>query len=405
MIPNNGSRFYKIKVSGFLVLGSFLNFFFPFLIAKSLTVQSFGIFAVLWAEITIFSYVLSGVQTHVAVVTTKAIVQGELKPKDYVFDPFTARFLRILALPVLLILLVGLVSGANGTVRNLCYFAAVAIPTTSLTAITLGKLQGNNEPLYFFRTVFFITLAKILWVPIFFSFSDSPLYFIFSLMLIQLSLILLASWSNPVRNALQFDQLDGFLVKIVSLSLVFWSFLNSDTLLARGQLSLEMSGLYSAASSLSKVPIALTAILLIIYLPRVTELDAQEKSSSRLRRYIYTFVIFQHVVFYLLSNYFGTFMIQILLGEKYSGSYQMFVWLSLISGAFSILLVYFTLNVNKLARKNVYISLFVLFGNIVILGTINMEIQIFIVLFGLFAFIMLVLNVLLIRFSKKQRIT
>jgi O-antigen/teichoic acid export membrane protein len=400
MISNNGSQLYKIKIFSLLVLGALLNFLFPFLIAKSLSVQSFGIFAVLWAEITIFSYVLNGVQTHVAVVTTKAIVQGELQPIDYVLDPFTLRFIRILALPVLSFLFVGLMSGANGTVQNMCYFAALAIPVISLTAITLGKLQGNNEPLYFFRTVLFITVVKILWIPIFFSFSNSPLHFIFSLTLLQLGLILLVSWSNPVRNALQFDQLDRFLVKAVSINLVFWSLLNSDTLLARGQLSLEMSGLYSAASSLSKVPISLTVIIMIIYLPKVTELDVKEKSSTRLRRFIYTIVLFQHILFFLLTNYFGTSMIQIFLGEKYSESYHMFVWLSLVSGVFSILLVYFSLNLNQLTWKNIYISLSILLGHTIVLSTINVKIHFFIILFGIFGLIMLVSNVLLNKFSK-----
>jgi O-antigen/teichoic acid export membrane protein len=403
LLPDRGSRLYKIELASLLVLGSLLNFVFPFLIAKSISVQSFGIFVILWAEITIFSYMLTGVQTHVAIVTTEAIVQRKLEPKGYVYDPFTNQFFRILSLPVILLLILGLMSNTNDTFRNIFFFAALAIPVISITAITLGKLQGNNDPLNYFRIICLIAFTKILWVPIFFTFSISPYSFIYSLMLLQLGLILIIGWSNPVKHAIQIDQLSGVLVKVVTINLVFWAFLNSDTLLVRAHLSLEMSGLYSAASSLSKVPITLTAVLITIFLTRVIELEIHKESSSQLRKFIYSFVVFLHVTFFMLGYFFGPLLIKIFLGEKYSQSYQMFVLLNLITGVFSVLLVFISLNLNKISKRNVYVSVLVLLGHTVLLGTTRVTVEVFIFLFGFFALCMLIANMLIIKFSKSQK--
>jgi O-antigen/teichoic acid export membrane protein len=247
-----------------VLIASALNSVAPLLIAQNWGVENYGIFAGFWSLITIIGFATLAIQTTVATqTTTSSLLSKKGNTPRIHLDRFTLSLLIPSSMLVVLCALIAFFRPVTLLTSNWTLVAlSIVLFSSILSSIAFGRFVAskNFQKLYLINLL--LALLKIVTILLLALFDIPIRNLILVFVWEQLLTSLMLFWATQSYGRIQKSFLHSSNLKPSLLTLMVWSLFYADILLIRSLSSPEVSGLYAAASSLTKL--ALLPLTLIM---------------------------------------------------------------------------------------------------------------------------------------------
>ncbi len=297
------------------LLGGVINYIFQIILAKELSIVNYGYFSAIWSLLAAASLITSGFQNQSTVATTKSLDLTTLETKT---SSFVGSVLKVTSLASILIFANVLVFFDEKVQSKIgIMLVCVSVPISGLTAVVLGRLLGWKGPVPFLQMSLVLALTKLILAYFILIFSENVNLLIFILLLKQLivSTVVLRYENRHI------PKLSGKIYEIESLAVVltttlFWGLVYLDVPLFRLNADEVQSGMFSALSNLSKIPIILSASANSFLLS-----SGILKSDNKDNRKIIKVIFFGYLIIYAICiitfHFFGKNLVKYTIGAKY----------------------------------------------------------------------------------------
>ena len=326
---SNFSAYTKIAfvASVATVISAVLNFFYNVIVGRYLGPDSFGLLASLMSILGIFTIGTSGFQ----IATAKEIAKNKTDKSLLLFDRWTVKIISFGVISVLIFLLF---SPVIARLLNTSIYISASIClgglTASLFSVAIGRLQGASKFVEWQLWGVFATLLKLLGGLILALLGLSVFFFPISLALIALVVAFLIIYRTRTYGKVNLRFRSSAVISSSISMTLLWIITQFDIIFSRSQFSMNESGLYAAAATLSKsIPVAV-GLAGAIMLPKVAKKTHEGKTSNKeiLSLALVSFSIGSLMV--LVAILFRVPLILNLFGSQYSGATEILL-LSAIS--------------------------------------------------------------------------
>jgi hypothetical protein len=325
----NFSAYTKIAfvASVATVISAVLNFFYNVIVGRYLGPDSFGLLASLMSILGIFTIGTSGFQ----IATAKEIAKNKTDKSLLLFDRWTVKIISFGVISVLIFLLF---SPVIARLLNTSIYISASIClgglAASLFSVAIGRLQGASKFVEWQLWGVFSTLLKLLGGLILALLGLSVFFFPISLALIALVVAFLIIYRTRTYGKVNLRFRSSAVISSSISMTLLWIITQFDIIFSRSQFSMNESGLYAAAATLSKsIPVAV-GLAGAIMLPKVAKKTHEGKTSNKeiLSLALVSFSIGSLMV--LVAILFRVPLILNLFGSQYSGATEILL-LSAIS--------------------------------------------------------------------------
>jgi len=326
---SNFSAYTKIAfvASVATVISAVLNFFYNVIVGRYLGPDSFGLLASLMSILGIFTIGTSGFQ----IATAKEIAKNKTGKSLLLFDRWTVKIISFGVISVLIFLLF---SPFIARLLNTSIYISASICLSGLAAslfsVAVGRLQGASKFVEWQLWGVFSTLLKLLGGLILALLGLSVFFFPISLALIALVVAFLIIYRTRTYGKVNLRFRSSAVISSSISMTLLWIITQFDIIFSRSQFSMNESGLYAAAATLSKsIPVAV-GLAGAIMLPKVAKKTHEGKTSNKeiLSLALVSFSIGSLMV--LVAILFRVPLILNLFGSQYSGATEILL-LSAIS--------------------------------------------------------------------------
>ena len=326
---SNFSAYTKIAfvASVATVISAVLNFFYNVIVGRYLGPDSFGLLASLMSILGIFTIGTSGFQ----IATAKEIAKNKTDKSLHLFDRWTVKIISFGVISVLIFLLF---SPFIARLLNTSIYISASIClgglAASLFSVAIGRLQGASKFVEWQLWGVFSTLLKLLGGLILALLGLSVFFFPISLALIALVVAFLIIYRTRTYGKVNLRFRSSAVISSSISMTLLWIITQFDIIFSRSQFSMNESGLYAAAATLSKsIPVAV-GLAGAIMLPKVAKKTHEGKTSNKeiLNLALVSFSIGSLMV--LVAILFRVPLILNLFGSQYSGATEILL-LSAIS--------------------------------------------------------------------------
>ena len=316
---SNFSAYTKIAFVASIatVISAVLNFLYNVIVGRYLGPDSFGLLASLMSILGIFTIGTSGFQ----IATAKQIAKNKTDKSLHLFDPWTVKIISFGVISVLIFLLF---SPFIARLLNTSIYISTSIClgglAASLFSVAIGRLQGASKFVEWQLWGVFATVLKLLGGLILALLGLSVFFFPISLALIALVVAFLIIYRTRTYGKVNLRFRSSAVISSSISMTLLWIITQFDIIFSRSQFSMNESGLYAAAATLSKsIPVAV-GLAGAIMLPKIAKKTHEGKTSNKeiLSLALVSFSIGSLMV--LVAILFRVPLILNLFGAQYSGA-------------------------------------------------------------------------------------
>ena len=316
---SNFSAYSKIAFVASIatVISAVLNFLYNVIVGRYLGPDSFGLLASLMSILGIFTIGTSGFQ----IATAKEIAKNKTNKSLLLFDRWTVKIISFGVISVLIFLLF---SPFIARLLNTSIYISTSIClgglAASLFSVAIGRLQGASKFVEWQLWGIFATVLKLLGGLILALLGLSVFFFPISLALIALVVAFLIIYRTRTYGKVNLRFRSSAVISSSISMTLLWIITQFDIIFSRSQFSMNESGLYAAAATLSKsIPVAV-GLAGAIMLPKIAKKTHEGKTSNKeiLSLALVSFSIGSLMV--LVAILFRVPLILNLFGAQYSGA-------------------------------------------------------------------------------------
>jgi O-antigen/teichoic acid export membrane protein len=362
----------------FIILGNISNFFTPIVIARNYVPSDFGTFSAFWGIVGMMGMIYLGIQTTVAgnLKISKPNTNFKLHIDSYTTFVLATSLASLIVLSVFeLFYPVNILGDPNSL-----FLIGISIFSTSLTALSFGKLIASNSLIKFYCIGFFFSFAKILII-LLSSYFNLTINSTLKLLISQQLLLSLMTflYTNSLGH-MEFKFLQKLSIFPYIFSSLLWVMILSDVLLIRFHLDETDSGLFSMGSSLVKivlVPIVLITNYSLANYSRMPAVLNLRSNSLKFLLYLTTLIIGSSFIVFLT---FGNTVFEILYGVEYISPPKMLALMLLALAPYIYLLLLSTVILNKLDIRDIVMVIFTFLVELVLMVSLELSVYSFLLL-------------------------
>ncbi|MDD5193310.1 MAG: oligosaccharide flippase family protein [Candidatus Nanoarchaeia archaeon] len=350
---------------------NFLNYIFHFSMARLLGPAEYGVLAVLFSFIYIFSIPSESIQNFIADYTSKHKLKEECwKIKSILIKSIKKGFWFSFILYLIFLLLAYFISDFIKIDFMLLAFTGLLIFLSMLVPIVRGALQGQKRFLNLgwnmiieslIKVVLSIDLVLLSWKVFGAIFAVIlGLLIAFILGILSLSKIMKEKKENLKSDGIYQSFFPYFFI-MLSVTLIY----SLDTIFARRFFSEELSGIYAVASMLGKMIFFGTFAIGKAMLPLTLEKHSNGEKTGFLLKKSLKIIVLISAIALLLYWFLPEFIISLLFGKKYILASGIIFWIGLGLTFLSLSNIILLYLVSLKQIKRPYLFLFFVFLEII----------------------------------------
>jgi O-antigen/teichoic acid export membrane protein len=299
------------------VISAALNFLYNVIVGRYLGPEAFGLLASLLSILGIFTISTSGFQ----IATAKEVAKNKSVKSLVLLDTWTLKIIYFGLISVLFFLMASpLIARLLNTSTQISASICLGGLAASVFSVAIGRLQGSSKFVEWQLWGVFATLLKVLGGLTLTLLGLSVFFFPISLAIVGIIVAFLIIYRTRTCGKVNLKFKSSAVVSSSISMTLLWIITQFDIIFSRSQFSMNESGLYAAAVTLSKsIPVAV-GLAGAIMLPKVAKKTHEGKTSNKEILSLAFVSFFIGSIMVLVVVLFRVPLILNLFGSQYSGA-------------------------------------------------------------------------------------